>query len=702
MNPSVQPCRGNCGSRWKCCLFACISSLALWVQNDIYTYAGDSDNPLDILYDKLGQAIAEPTYTLFLVAVLLYFAYRFLLPRFDPRAYRIAIPFSAVASLALMLCDSYQAYNNWDMVFGTPLSFVLSIFRGTGLAVIIFFVFCTIERFTISVTEGQAPLTRREFLLLICLLLLCWVPYFVLQYPGAANGDIRDQLAQIMGDSDNCWTAPSIILQYDDSLWNTHHPPFHTFLLMIFLSIGQFIGSAGMGMELFCLVQCVLLALALVLTLSTLRQMGLSRRWQRGLLIFFALNPMFPLWGMTLMKDSLYSIVMLLLVLQLYRFLSGFTSWKNQVLLSVTALVLMLLRNNGFYILLVLLPFAVWHLWRNKKLLKRLVLILLIPILIFKIGVESLLYPALHISNGSIRETLSVPFQQTARLVQEYGDEISEEDAAAILAVLQTEDGTLDELAEDYRPHISDKIKRKFNPEATAEDLQNYFRAWAHGLVQHPGVYVEAFLNLTFSWFTFDSHFDIIYYHYTYASVGKVVPGVENIPGIRGLQTAIYNILNLAARLPFLSWMFEMSFYTWAYLIMAIVMLCRGKRRELLTCAPILLNYLISFLGPLAYMRYAYPAVLCFPFMVFLAFSGKTELHPVPRSAVGPRRLLQPDDSIPKAAEKDTETAFSPEGAIPQQNQASESEDSSYETGHLRPPDGDAAAPAASATLSEI
>ena len=41
---------------------------------------------------------------------------------------------------------------------------------------------------------------------------------------------------------------------------------------------------------------------------------------------------------------------------------------------------------------------------------------------------SKVILPYFKITNGSIREMLSIPFQQTARYVKNHGDEISEED----------------------------------------------------------------------------------------------------------------------------------------------------------------------------------------------------------------------------------------------------------------------------------
>lgn len=66
--------------------------------------------------------------------------------------------------------------------------------------------------------------------------------------------------------------------------------------------------------------------------------------------------------------------------------------------------------------------------------------------------------PSLKITGGSVRESLSVPFQQTARYVRDYGDEVTEEVKEAIDSILR-----YDLLASKYNPNLSDPVKKLFN-----------------------------------------------------------------------------------------------------------------------------------------------------------------------------------------------------------------------------------------------
>ena len=68
-----------------------------------------------------------------------------------------------------------------------------------------------------------------SWLLLALVILLCWLPYMILFYPGCANPDVQDQLGQFFHNETMCWTRKYVNLANPQhSYWNNHHPVFHT------------------------------------------------------------------------------------------------------------------------------------------------------------------------------------------------------------------------------------------------------------------------------------------------------------------------------------------------------------------------------------------------------------------------------------------------------------------------------------------
>lgn len=611
----------------KAFILAVLSSFALVVSNG--THKVDPQlketvsNSLILAISQIKSSIASPKYTVLFFVILAFVAFLYLIPRVDKRNLKWNIPFSLIASLFFLLCDSYFYTNSWDKVFGSTTAVVTSGLKGIGIAVLVFFIYDIINRINFELTTGEVPRVKK-FIVLTAVMIVFWIPYMVILAPGAMAADTRDQFGQFTGIVELCWSPGTVVREPSDILLTNHHPVFHTVLLGVFLKIGELLGSYAIGTELFAVIQCIFLAGSLAYCTLKLREFGMSKKMVGLTYAFFALFPLFPLWGMSLFKDTPFTIALLVMTILLYdafRNPHGFTKFKYFAL-SVFVMLLMLVRNNGFYLVLLLVLFVIIHFRKDKKFLLKIGCVLIIPLIIFKFGYQGLFFDAMGINQGSPREMLSVPFQQTARYISEYGDEITPEEEKNILTVLGGNEYTLEEIGERYVPDRSDNVKDTFNKNATTDDLINYFKTWASQLTKHPDVYIEAFLNLNFSWFTFSANWDYLYVNGVNDTlIPQYLEGIENPQSTQEAKSFLSQSLYTIARVPLISVLFEFSSYTWAYVILFIAALRRKRHGELLACLPIFVNYVICFVGPVAYMRYVIPMLACLPFAAFIIFS---------------------------------------------------------------------------------
>lgn len=612
----------------KAFILAVMAGLSIFVSNG--TYAASSDvkeelgSRLAVMVWQIKSSFSQPDYSTALFVIVAFVAFAYLIPKIKAKNIKWGIPFSIISALFILLCDSYASVDSWDNVFGSTTALVTSGLRGIGIATLSFFVFDLINRVNIEKAGENDSFDTKRFIRLALIMFACWIPYMIILSPGAMGTDTRDQFAQVLGDPEFSWTISTIVREPGDILLNNHHPVFHTLLLGVFLKFGELVGSYFAGIELYCILQSLVFAGALTYSVMKLRQYGMSKSFSKIVYIFFTLCPLFPLWGMATFKDTPFTIVLLVTVMLLYDAFKAPEKFdgKKYFVLLVTLLLLMLVRNNGFYLVLALVPFVIIHFRKDKKFLLKITSVMLIPLILFKVGYTGIAFDVFGVEEGSPREMLSVPFQQTARYIIEYSDEITPEEERAILGVLGDEDTTLQDIADSYEPCRSDHVKRMYNKYAETDDLVNYFKTWFSQLTKHPGVYVEAFLHLNYSWFSFDSDFDTIYYD---GIRDEVIPiyleGLENPEGLEGARSALHEIVYTVAELPLINCIFEFSFYTWAYVIIFLAMLMRKKHKELLACLPIFANYAICFVGPVAYMRYAIPMVACIPFVIFITFS---------------------------------------------------------------------------------
>lgn len=613
----------------KAFVLALMSSLAVVVSNGTYV-AADSvkeklGSPFLIKLWQVKATFSYPDYSVYMLVVLAFVALVYLIPKVSKRNIKWGVPFSIIGALFMLLCDSYFELNSWDKVFGSGTAVVTSCFKGIGIATLIFFVYDIANRVNIEKLDViHNGFDKKSFMKLTLIMIACWVPYMIIMAPGAMGTDTRDQFAQVLGNGEMSWSPGTVLREPDDILLTNHHPVAHTLLLGIFLKFGELIGSYFAGIELYCVLQSIVFASALTYSVIKLQEYGMSERLAKIVYLFFTLCPLFPLWGMTTFKDTPFSIMLLVVTLLLYdafKTPEKFTKSKYWIL-AAALFVLLLVRNNGFYIVLLLLPFTVIHFRKDKKFVLKIISVMLIPILLFKVGFTGVAFKVAGVNDGSPREMLSVPFQQTARYIVEFENEVTPEEKDSILTILGGGEVTLNEIAQKYVPDRSDSVKGLYNKYATTEDLLNYFKTWFAQLAKHPACYVEAFLNLNFSWFSFDSNHDAIYYN---GNTDKTIPdyleGLDNPKALDGARSAVSQMVNMLDRIPIVSCLFEFSFYTWCYVIIFLAMLMRKRYTELLVCLPIFANYAICFVGPVAYMRYVIPMIVCIPFVIFITFS---------------------------------------------------------------------------------
>ncbi|MDE5974205.1 MAG: hypothetical protein K2G73_06000 [Eubacterium sp.] len=615
----------------KAFVLALMSSLAVVVSNGTYIATDSLKEELgsQVLIDfwQIKAAFSYPDYSVYMLVIMAFFGFIYLIPKVSRRNIKWGIPFSIIGALFVLLCDSYFELNSWDKVFGSVTAVVTSCFKGIGIATLIFFVYDIANRVNIEKLDAlNKGFDKKVFIKLTLIMIACWVPYMIIMAPGSMGTDTRDQFAQILGNGEMSWSPGTVPRKPTDILLTNHHPVAHTLLLGIFLKFGELIGSYFAGIELYCVLQSCVFAAALTYSVIKLQEYGMSERLAKIVYLFFTLCPLFPLWGMTTFKDTPFAIMLLVVTILLYdafKMPEKFTKSKYWVL-AAALFVLLLVRNNSFYMLLLLLPFAVIHFRKDKKFVIKVISVMLIPLLIFKVGFTGVAFKVAGVNNGSPREMLSVPFQQTARYIVEFENEITPEEEMNIRTILGGGELTLAEIAAEYVPDRSDPVKGEYNKYATTEDLLNYFKTWFAQLVKHPACYVEAFLNLNFSWFSSESNHDaIIYNGNTDETIPDYLEGLDNPEVLDGARSAVSQMVNALDRIPVISCLFEFSFYTWCYVVIFLAMLMRKRYTELLVCLPIFANYAICFVGPVAYMRYVIPMIVCIPFVIFITFSRR-------------------------------------------------------------------------------
>ncbi len=336
---------------------------------------------------------------------------------------------------------------------------------------------------------------RHAFLAPLAIIAVAWLPYLILCYPGTTDPfDVLDQLEQYHG----IYSRTAAWVDFDQDSWlyvSNNNPFFSTVVTNSFIDFGSFIGSQNIGMFLLVLLQSALLASGFAMTVKLQKMMRSPYVLRFVSIATFAFAPLFPCYAICITKDTLFTGLVLWFILLLVLAIwdkSLFMRHKGLfVAFFLVTLFMALIRNNGVYMLFLTIPFIFLVRGKQSKIIGGLACCVIVVYMAY----GNVVLPALGVEGGSVKEMLSAPFQQTARYVSTYPEEVTEEERSAIEGVLEYES------LFSYDPGLSDGVKDTYDKDATSEELSRYFSAWLSMGLKHPLTYVEATVANCYSYF---------------------------------------------------------------------------------------------------------------------------------------------------------------------------------------------------------
>lgn len=525
-------------------------------------------------------------------------------------------------SACTLLGNSYAHTDSWNLVFADLRHLLISVAAFIGYFLLFSLLFIVLNEILNKIKLNNITMRKskplrlfidfiekKPFLSSLFIILLFWLIYIIAFYPVILSPDPSYQIMQFF----NIPTKYSNwVIQLDPDVYLTnHHPVLHTLLLGGCIKLGRFLLNDNFGLFIYSFIQIMVFASVLAYSIKYLKKLQISNKIRLMVLMIYSLVPMFPFYAMSGVKDTLYTSFIILYVILLLDFVKFYRGKKLPFSCIVYSIVLLLLislfRNNGIYVVLLSFPFLIFSGRKNKA---RILLIVMVVFSVFSCY-SKILLPHFKISPGSIREALSIPFQQTARYVKYHSEELSDEEIEIIDQLLGYET-----LARRYDPELSDPIKNGYNRYATTKDLKDYFKVWLRGLLKHPDTYLQATFNniygyfhpSTIEWylyFDYDSRItkdDLVDYHYNDFS------GLREVLSKWGLVFPHLQVIGLLSNI---------GFNTWLLMFIGTYFATHKKRQFLIPLLPLYISVLICIASPAnTYFRYAMPYIFTMPFIV--------------------------------------------------------------------------------------
>lgn len=494
-----------------------------------------------------------------------------------------------------------------------------------GGVVLFFIIICMIWQlsgcFTKMKPANKAFLSAffGEHLYRNCLILIavCWLPQYIIRFPGVVPYDTWQSLAMHMGTTE----------------MTTQHPLIWGSLVGKLTEFGVKIGISWLAPLVVCLVLHVLCAVMVAYTVSTLKKFRFNAWFLGGVLAFFIVLPPMHIYASTLYNDGFYGLAIMLLTVELMCYIycrKAYFSSIRHLLLTALAVFGTIMRYNGLYTMLaVVCVVALRELYllikRDAKILQTIVILLLCMIIPLSCGqiIQNALNEHYEATEIRSRAMFAMPIQQTVRCLIEHGEDIPEEDYKAIHAVLTWSD---EKYEKKYDPRNFDGVKESFKNDATGAELIGFFKAWLKLVIRYPQTCFMATANQTYYLFS-PLVENVRYYKSIWAHSARSLkkynfdakPYLPDFPVLKELCDDLYYFEEyMFPSIPVVGLVVNSAVYTILLLAIFLSALLRKDKRPLILTVALLVTLAITFVGPAVYNhpRYIYPIMYSMPVLI--------------------------------------------------------------------------------------
>ena len=537
---------------------------------------------------------------------------------------------SVLFALFYLLGTSYWYGENWDLAFSIQclqsVKFALTFFGLVCLIEnVVRVVFAASVQYTCSVATLHKPmrgiwlqhflalLQRYPFRTTLLILLVVYIPLFVLEYPCAAGYDISTQLYQYGG---------AAALKIGGMPLSTHHPIVHTLLIHGCVWVGSVLGVFHVGMALYSVVQLGVFVSAVAFGVHVLVRRGINPAWTACIILYFILHPVILRFMFITAKEVMYAGFLIFFIMGLFSLLQSSKgdipcSWRNVGCLLFPVMGSVLMRNEGVYVISLSLVVLLFMIKRARRILSACLMVCVVYFVSFPV-----LVGAVGVQKGSVAEMLSIPIQQLSRVYRERPADVTPREKEKIAQVL-----VCDDMARLYSPGCSDPVKDAFNPTATGEQLGGFISAWLSVGMRNVDVCMQSFLH-NYYLYVYPSKTPNVIYYYDNSGIirdwQKILTGNDvdttfflKKSHLSGLLHYVYNSM---IQLPYIQLLWKAAGCTWCLFFLVFLALYHRSLAALsLLVVPCFL-WLIPFAGPTNgdFIRYSYPLFVCLPFVVLM------------------------------------------------------------------------------------
>ena len=291
----------------------------------------------------------------------------------------------------------------------------------------------------------------------LCLagMMLSWIVWITLHYPGAMRDDTLPQLFQYFG------YVP----------YYTQHPIFDTLIFGFFINQGLALGNQWLGLYIFLLVQALVTSVTFTYILLYLRERGVPRWLVVGGLIFYMFARVIYAPLNTMSKDAINGWSFALVCLYMVEIIRTRGSWLKKP------------RHSAAFIAVAVFCIAG-----------------IIPTVLVLGVLSPVIKIHLHPAQSITYEMYSIPVQQIVRTYKDHPDALTKEDVRELSQCFDIESAV-----KVYNPHRSDEANGCWVSGASKKPI---YRTWVKLASKYPLSYIEAFESLSGAWMSLNTPID--------------------------------------------------------------------------------------------------------------------------------------------------------------------------------------------------
>lgn len=509
--------------------------------------------------------------------------------------------FLAIIYLLGMICFNFR-YNPSYSVWGEFFRLKSIIYIGGYTSIFYTLLINIIPIMCEAKVEKKITFKRKinVFLIASLIIFICWLPYFLIYYPGLFTNDSIAELNMIVNNF---------------STISDHHPVIHLLFMAIPYNLGMALfNNSVIAASLITITQMVIMSLIFGKFIDFLYKRRVNKYILLIVLLYFAIIPVHAFYSISNWKDIIFSGLVLLLTMELVKLLEKEKiTFRNSYTFIIVSILTVFFRNNAIY-MYIILAFVTLIVFRKQI---KIVSIMLLMVFSVYFIIKGPVYNYFDVKLSSSTEYLAIPLQQIGRMAYKEV-KFTEEEEKLINKLIP-----VDTLKRSYNPEIVDSIK--FNDEYNAEVFEKnkfkYLTLWASLCFKHFDIATEAYLTSTLG------------YWYPNIDYWTVVTKIDkNNIGLKDsslLPSSVKNLTNelTTKNIPVLNFFWSIGLGIWLIFISFTVAIKRKNIKALYIFVPVFGIWLTMMVATpvFAEFRYIYSAFTCLPLLLLASYIVKSK-----------------------------------------------------------------------------